>query len=294
MKKMISVGLAVFCCVVASADMAPLPRHGRDAAPLMKAPPLTVSVAGLAGSAIIDLQGGRVLSWKTTTGTELLFMPRQTESPDGDWSHGGISVCWPWFGKKGDTASSIHGFARNRRFAVRRRGSIEGGGSFVTLGLTLAAGENPDFPFAAELELTFRMTDRFEVMMRTTNTGDKPFSFSEGIQPYFAVPSATRALSCGRRGMSNRTTATLRLATPSVSSVWGRVAGQRKGPSCLPQANRTSLSIRCRFSRTQPAGLCDYSTGTSRTGCGTARAITSTASSNGCESCLLTSASLQK
>ena len=95
MKKMISVGLAAFCCVVASADMAPLPRHGRDASPLMKAPPLTVSVEGLAGSAIIDLQGGRVLSWKTTTGTELLFMPRQTESPDGDWSHGGISVCWP-------------------------------------------------------------------------------------------------------------------------------------------------------------------------------------------------------
>ena len=72
----------------------------------MKAPPLTVSVAGLAGSAIIDLQGGRVLSWKTTTGTELLFMPRQTESPDGDWSHGGISVCWPWFGKKGNTVKN--------------------------------------------------------------------------------------------------------------------------------------------------------------------------------------------
>ena len=187
MKKMISVGLAAFCCVVASADMAPLPRHGRDAAPLMKAPPLTVSVAGLAGSAIIDLQGGRVLSWKTTTGTELLFMPRQTESPDGDWSHGGISVCWPWFGKKGDTASSIHGFARNRRFEVRRREAAAAGRSSVTLGLSIAAGEDPDFPFAADLELTLRMAKRLEIVMRTRNTGDKPFSLSCGIQPYFAV-----------------------------------------------------------------------------------------------------------
>ena len=187
MKWMMLMGLAVVCCAVASADVSPLPCQGRRLPQLTQEAPQTVSVSGAAGCAVIDLHGGRILSWKAATGGELLFMPRRTESPDGDWSHGGISVCWPWFGKKGDKASAIHGFARNRQFAVRRRGSLEGGGSFVTLGLALAAGENPDFPFAADLELTFRMTDRLEVAMRTANTGDKPFSFSEGIQPYFAV-----------------------------------------------------------------------------------------------------------
>ena len=196
MKRVMAIGLVVFFCVVLSADMVPLPRHGQGDPRLMKAP-LTVSVAGPAGCAVIDLQGGRILSWKIVSGAELLFMPKQTESPNGDWSHGGISICWPWFGKKGDKASSIHGFARNRRFAVRRRGAIAGGGSFVTLGLALAAGENPDFPFAADLEMTFRMTDRLEVVMRTTNKGDKPFSFSEGIQPYFAVSRYGAVTLCG-------------------------------------------------------------------------------------------------
>ena len=143
-----------------------------------------VEIEGTAGRAVIDLQGGRLLSWKTASGTELLFMPRQPDSPNGDWSHGGISICWPWFGKKGPAASSIHGFARNRRLTVRRR---DPAGNAVTLGLFLAAGEDPDFPYAADLELTLRMTDRLEMTMRTTNKGDKPFTFTEGIQPYFAV-----------------------------------------------------------------------------------------------------------
>ena len=183
MMKMLMVGLPILCCAAVSADVAPLSTSPQAA----KVSPLTVSVAGAAGCAVIDLHGGRIVSWKTASGAELLFMPRQKESPNGDWSHGGISICWPWFGKKGDKASSIHGFARNRQFEVRRRGSIEGGGAFVTLGLALAANEAPDFPFAADLELTFRMSDHLEMAMRTTNVGEKPFSLSEGIQPYFAV-----------------------------------------------------------------------------------------------------------
>ena len=150
-------------------------------------PSRTVEIEGLGGRAVIDLQGGRILSWKTPSGAELLFMPRRPESADGDWSHGGISICWPWFGKKGEKPSSIHGFARNRRFEVRRREAAEAGRSSVTLGLSIAAGEHPDFPFAADLELTLRMAKRLEIVMRTRNTGDKPFSLSCGIQPYFAV-----------------------------------------------------------------------------------------------------------
>lgn len=150
-------------------------------------PSNTVELNGPAGRAVVDLQGGRILSWKSPAGEELLFMPRQTESTGGDWSHGGISLCWPWFGKKGDKASSIHGFARNRKFELRRRDLSGDGCSFATLGLALAAGENPDFPFAADLELTLRMTSRLEMVMRTKNTGDRPFDLSAGVQPYFAV-----------------------------------------------------------------------------------------------------------
>ena len=145
-----------------------------------------IALEGPCGKVVVDLNGGRILSWRNASGEELLFMPARPVSPDGDWSHGGISLCWPWFGKKGTAASSIHGFARNRRFTLRSRRTAADGVS-VTLGLELKEGESPDFPYAADLELVVRMSDRLTMEMRTTNVGTVPFSFSEGFQPYFAV-----------------------------------------------------------------------------------------------------------
>ena len=146
-----------------------------------------VTLESRSGRVKIDLFGARILSWRVA-GKEIIFMPSNPQSPDGDWSHGGLSICWPWFGKKGSAASSIHGFARNKTFVLKsRRTSVIG--SSVTLELSLAAGENPDFPYAASLELTFSLTDRLTATMRTVNTGKEPFSFSGGFQPYFAVGS---------------------------------------------------------------------------------------------------------
>ena len=146
----------------------------------------TVTLEGRAGRVTVDLKGGRILSWRTAAGEELLFMPARPVSPDGDWSHGGISICWPWFGKKGPAASSIHGFARNRTFTQRRR-QVAADGASVTLGLSLEAGAEKDFPYAADLELTVRMGEQLTMTLRTVNTGKEPFTFSEGFQPYFAV-----------------------------------------------------------------------------------------------------------
>jgi len=146
-----------------------------------------VTLESWSGRVEIDLVGARILSWRSA-GKEIFFMPSNPQSPDGDWSHGGLSICWPWFGKKGSAASSIHGFARNKTFTLRSR-RTSAAGSSVTLELTQAAGEEPNFPYAAKLELTFSLTDRLTVTMRTLNTGKVPFAFSGGFQPYFAVGS---------------------------------------------------------------------------------------------------------
>ena len=145
-----------------------------------------IVLEGRAGRVTIDVKGGRVLSWKTPAGEELLFMPRRTVSPDGDWSHGGISICWPWFGKKGSAASSIHGFARNRRFTVKGR-RVAADGASVTLGYSQEAGAEPGFPHAADLELTVKVGTGLELTLRTTNTGKESFELTNGFQPYFAV-----------------------------------------------------------------------------------------------------------
>ena len=138
------------------------------------------------GSAVVSLDGARILSWKDASGRELFFMPAKPYSPDGDWSHGGTSICWPWFGRKGNAQNMIHGFARNRAFSLRDRRTVPGGES-VVLGLKVLKTDSMEFPYCADLELSITLTDRLSMKMKTTNLGTEPFEITEGFQSYFPV-----------------------------------------------------------------------------------------------------------
>ena len=53
------------------------------------------------GHAEIALKGARVLGWSPTGDREMLRMRYKTYADEpGEWSHGGICPCWPWFGGK--------------------------------------------------------------------------------------------------------------------------------------------------------------------------------------------------
>jgi len=155
-----------------------------------------VSIASASGSVIVSLDGGRVLSWKDANGKELFFMPAKQWSPNGDWSHGGTSICWPWFGRKGTEQSLIHGFARNCRFMLRERKAVPGGES-VTLGLKVLKSDSAYFPYDADLELTVSLTDRLVLKLKTTNLGKEPFEIAEGFQTYFPVADYGKIVFCG-------------------------------------------------------------------------------------------------
>ena len=155
-----------------------------------------VSLASGSGSVIVSLDGGRILSWKGADGEEIFFMPAKQWSPDGDWSHGGTSICWPWFGRKGTEQSLIHGFARNRRFAIRDRKAIPGGES-VTLGLKVLKSDSAYFPYDADLELTVSLTDHLLLKLKTTNLGKEAFEIAEGFQTYFPVSDYGKIVFCG-------------------------------------------------------------------------------------------------
>ena len=145
-----------------------------------------IVLASASGSATVSLTGGRVLSWKDADGRELFFMPERQWSANGDWSHGGMSICWPWFGRKGDVQSLIHGFGRNSRFALRCRRPVANGEE-VVLGVKVAKTDNAFFPYDAEVELTVTLTDSLTLKLKTVNAGREPFSFTGGIQSYFPV-----------------------------------------------------------------------------------------------------------
>ena len=149
----------------------------------------TCVISNANGRAEIALRGGRLVSWRDRDGRELLFMPEKKITPGGDWSHGGIPVCWPWFGRKDGV---IHGFIRNKYLSVRRRTADS-----VTLGLALSAGEERTFPQAADLELTLTLGKGLTFAMRTTNTGKDPFTYTEGLHPYFLVDDCRKVTFSG-------------------------------------------------------------------------------------------------
>ena len=127
----------------------------------------------------VALTGARITSWRDDKGRERLFMPEKPLSGGAEWSHGGIPLCWPWFGRKDGV---IHGFIRNKRFSVVRRAADE-----LLLRYSLSADEEPSFPHKADIDVEIRLKDGLSVVLRTHNTGDAPFGFTCGIHPYFAV-----------------------------------------------------------------------------------------------------------
>lgn len=147
-----------------------------------------LTLSSPSGKATVSLEGGRITSWKTACGKELFFMPERPVSPGGDWSHGGTSLCWPWFGRGSSADGAIHGFARNRRFTlVRRERGDEG--ETVRLKMKVSAADHPEFPHDAVVTLTVSLTDRLSLVLKTENTGTRPFEITEGFQSYFAVSS---------------------------------------------------------------------------------------------------------
>ncbi|MCQ2390566.1 MAG: hypothetical protein MJ240_04000 [Kiritimatiellae bacterium] len=143
----------------------------------------TVVLEGHGGRVEVSLRGGRILSWRDAVGKEVFFMPRNPVSAGSEWSHGGLPLCWPWFGRRDGV---IHGFVRTRTFTLRELSDVPGGKRAV-LGFALRAGEEKSFPYACDFELELTCTDRLQLVMRTKNLGTEKFSFTSGVHPYFAV-----------------------------------------------------------------------------------------------------------
>ena len=150
----------------------------------------TVRFENRFGSAEVALLGGRVLSWRPRGGREVLFLPKRRFAAEGEWSHGGIGICSPWFGSAGIPGAPLHGFAANTRFTLKSRTCAEDRCEIV-LGASLPP---------AEMELRIVLTDRLALSLTTTNRGDRPFSYTEAFHPYLAVDDRAQTSVSGLGG----------------------------------------------------------------------------------------------
>lgn len=183
------------------------------------------------GEFTVHSAGAQVSQWDSATFGPLIFSPDRAQYGVGNSPHGGIPVCFPWFGvpthadqEEGEVqflgqagASSKHGWARLLNW-TRVSSEIAPDGSWVVVH-RLTERDVPDSvaqvpPFQADLCATFS-ADTLTLSLDVTNTGEQGFQFEEALHTYFIVGEARRAWIEGLEGVRfiDATTPELHVAT---------------------------------------------------------------------------------
>jgi D-hexose-6-phosphate mutarotase len=140
-----------------------------------------VVIASKYGTAEIALLGATVLSYRPTGHSPVLFRPAKTDHNRSESFHGGIPLCWPWFGKNTEDASlPSHGIARISTWQVGR--CEEGEDGRVNLLLALPP-ENDMIPSGA---LAMEIGNELTMSLITLDV-PRAMPYSAAMHTYFAV-----------------------------------------------------------------------------------------------------------
>ena len=131
-------------------------------------------------SCVVETRGARIMSFKPTDGEEVIWQADPVQVDEPKWAHGGIPVCWPWFGVNGK--AEIHGTAWREEFEVVSRKTDGKTGELV-----LARTEGK-----IRVEVTVRLRDALKVELKTVNASDADYRFSAAFHPYFRVGERDR------------------------------------------------------------------------------------------------------
>ena len=143
------------------------------------------------GTATVALLGAQVMSWRPSAVDEVLFWPSAPLSSPapGEEIHGGIPVCWPWFGRMGPPGSLPHGLARYCRFTFENA-SASAERTELLLSLAPPPKGSPGFPHPFRLEVRVSLGSELELSLRATNTGEETATLTAGFHPYLRVSDA--------------------------------------------------------------------------------------------------------
>ena len=127
--------------------------------------------------------GGYVTSWCPLGGEEVLFRPKRANWGEEE-VHGGIPLCWPWFGNPPSEGLPKHGLARYAKWRLEEKI----GKSALRWSLVSTPETMKVWPHAFRLDYTVRVSGRMLTLELTaTNTGTEPFEENGGFHPYFRV-----------------------------------------------------------------------------------------------------------
>ena len=120
-------------------------------------------------------------------------MPKN--SPGGKEVHGGLPLCWPWFGKR--EGMPKHGLVRYLKWSFVRRIGKDA--------VVLKASSTPEtmkvWPHEFKVSVTISVDgpDGMKIEFKETNTGKIAYESAFGIHPYFSVADACKVSCDGRK-----------------------------------------------------------------------------------------------
>lgn len=147
-------------------------------------------------SAAVSLHGGQLLSYAPRGLDDLLWLsPVSKRAPDA--IRGGVPVCWPYFGRQGQSAdASQHGFARNTEWMLTDS-SIDSEG-VATIELALPEHASTSLRLAQTLHIGHELRQS----LTTRNTGAETVAFTQALHTYFHVGDAERVQVSGLDGLT--------------------------------------------------------------------------------------------
>ncbi|WP_439449166.1 D-hexose-6-phosphate mutarotase [Stenotrophomonas sp. ATs4] len=137
-------------------------------------------------TAVISVFGGQLLSFIPEGQVDLLWLsPNRAELPTP--IRGGVPVCWPWFGRQGQSADvPAHGLVRTARWELLQANQSDDGD--VELQLAPA----PCIDLGLRLQMQLRIGRQLHQQLTSENIGTAPVTFTQALHSYFHVGDASR------------------------------------------------------------------------------------------------------
>lgn len=113
----------------------------------------------------------------------------------GEEVHGGVSICWPWFGKPPREGLPKHGFVRYAKWRMEEKI----GKNAIRWSLVSTPETMKLWPHEFRLDYIVKAVgDRLELELKATNTGSKPFEAAGGFHPCFNAADPLRVAVDGK------------------------------------------------------------------------------------------------
>ena len=175
---------------------------------------LALRIENQQATATVFLQGAQLSHYQRNNEAPIIWCSSHCDYQQGKPLRGGIPICWPWFGDlnynsamvkqlipASDSAYPAHGFARNRNWQLASIENIHSGLTRVHLTLTIAADEEPLWPYATSLSLTIDIGASLTVCLRVINNDQQPVSYSAALHSYFAIANIDQVAINGLQGL---------------------------------------------------------------------------------------------